>query len=400
MSNSERGVNGRRQTHIGLQLSALGLGLSIALAGCGDSNTYAPPPPPTVDVAHPAQQDVARHLLFSGATKAVKTVNLVARVEGTLQSIDYKDGAVVKKGQRLFLIDPAAYKAQLAQAQAAIDQAKATLANAESQYERQAKLGSSNITSASSVDQARAARDTARGQLAAAQANAQLAQLNLDYTTVTAPFDGVVTAHQADVGALVGHGSPTQLATIVQLNPIDVTFNLSETDMLPIRRDLRRRGLTVAELGPIPVEVGTQIESDYPHHGTLDYVSPQVDPQTGTLALRAVVDNANLSLLPGLFVRIRLATATKQNALLVPAAAIGTDQQGSYVMVVDDKNIARQRPVKTSAGPGGFQVIDSGLKANEWVVVGGLDRAIPGSAVVPHKTELHPPAPAQGASGR
>jgi membrane fusion protein, multidrug efflux system len=371
------------------------LAVAAALSACSGSNTYAPPPPAAVDVAQPVQQDVTRYLVLSGATQAVSSVNLVARVAGTLQSIDYKDGAPVKKGEQLFLIDPAAYKAQLAQAQASVDQANATLENAQAEYDRQQKLGSQDVASKSTVDSAKAARDGAQAQVAAAEANLQIAQLNLGYTSVTAPFDGIATAHQADVGALVGNGTPTVLATLVQLDPIDVNVNVSENDVLNIRQDLKQRGMTVQALGPIPVEVGTSIEAGYPHQGTVDYIAPQVDPQTGTLALRAAVKNDDISLLPGLFVRMRIATSTDKNALLVPAAAIGTDQQGSYVMIVDDKNVARQTPVQTSVGPTGFQVVDKGLKDSDWVVVGGLDRAVPDATVAPKQTKLTPPpAPA------
>jgi multidrug efflux system membrane fusion protein len=253
------------------------------------------------------------------------------------------------------------------------------------------QLSTTNVTSQSNIDTARAARDTAQAQVSAAEANLKIAQLNLSYTSVAAPFDGIVTAHQAEVGALVSHGSPTQLATIVQLNPINVTFNLSENDLLQIRRDLRERGLTVQGLGPITVEVGTTIDKGYPQRGTLDYIAPQVDPRTGTLALRAVVQNGDVSLLPGIFVRVRIPAEVVKNAVLVPAAAIGSDQQGSYVIVVDDKKLAQQRHVTTSAGPGGFEVIDRGLKAEESVVVGGLDRAIPGSALAPKETTLTAP---------
>lgn len=362
-----------------------------ALAGCNASNTYAPPPPPAVTVAHPVQQDVTRYLNLTGSITAARSVALMARVQGTLQSIDYKDGSVVKKGEQLFLIDPAAYQAQLAQAEAGVAQANASLVNAQSDYDRKKALGTQDVTAKAVVESAKASLDAAQAQVDSAKAGVELAKLNLGYTSVTAPFDGLATAHLVDVGALVGYGGPTQLATVVQLDPVDVSFNVSETAVLRIRAALKAEGLTVQTLGPIAVEVGTSIDDSYPYQGTIDYIAPQVDTQTGTLALRAAIKNPGYALLPGLFVRVRIATSTDKNALLVPSAAIGTDQQGSYVLVVDDKNVARQVPVETSAGPDGFQVVDKGLTVDDWVVVGGLDRTVPDGEVKPTQTTVAPP---------
>jgi RND family efflux transporter MFP subunit len=360
----------------------------LVLSACKDDNAYAPPPPPSVEIAQPLRRDVPRYLNLTGTATAVASVTLQARVEGTLQSIDYQDGHRVKKGQLLFLIDPAPYQAQVAQAEAAVAQAKATLDNAESQYERQTQLGTNNVSSKSSVDQARAARDQAKAQLASADAALTLARLNLGYTTVSAPFDGVAMVHQADVGALVGHGTPTPLATVVKLDPIDVSFNLSETQLLEIRKGLKEQGKTLAGLGPIAVEAGTEIEKGYPHRGTLDYVAPQVDTASGTLALRAVFKNDGDALLPGYFLRVRIPLDVVKDALLVPARAVGTDQQGSYVMIVDGAGTAHQRPVTLAPGPTGYQRVVQGLSADDWVVVGGLDRTVAGAKVLPQKTAL------------
>jgi RND family efflux transporter MFP subunit len=376
-----------------------GLAVLVALAACKDDNAYAPPPPPSVEVAPPLKQDVTRFLDLTGTATAVASVGLVARVEGVLEAIDYQDGHPVKKGQRLFLIDPAPYQAQVAQAEAAVDQANATLANAESQYQRQAQLGTNAVSSKSAVDQARAARDQAKAQVASAEAALKLANLNLGYTSVAAPFDGIAMAHQADVGSLVGHGSPTPLATVVRLDPIDVSFNLSETQLLQIRRDLKERGVSIETLGPVAVEAGTEIERGYPHKGKLDYVSPQIDTASGTIALRAVFPNPDYTLLPGYFLRVRIPLDVAKDALLVPARAIGTDQQGSYVMTVGTDDVARQRQVTLAPGPEGYQRVVKGLAAGDLVVVRGLDRAIPGAKVAPHKTVLGraaAPAPSAG----
>lgn len=365
-------------------IATLLLGTTLVLSGCDDKgNTYAPPPPPEVSIAHPEVRDVTRYLHLTGTTAAVESVALVARVPGFLTSINYRDGARVRKGDLLFVIEPDQYKAQLAQAEASITQAKAALANAEAQFDRQDRLVASQAAAVANVDTARADRDTARAQLEAAEANRQIAAINLGYTRITAPFDGAVTDHLADIGTLVGSGSPTTLATIVQLDPIHVVFTVSEIDLLRIRRQLRERQEKLADLGRIPVEIGTQIESGYPHRGTLDYVAPLVDAATGTLAARAILDNKNARLLPGLFVRIRIPVDVIKGALRVPDAAVGTDQQGSYVLVVDKDSVVRQRHIAISGGEDGFQIVTSGLSAEDRIVTGGIQRAVPGSKVAP-----------------
>ena len=204
-----------------------------------------------------------------------------------------------------------------------------------------------------SYDQALAARNSAQADVQSAQANEQQAEINLGYTDVQAPFDGVVTARQVSIGQLVGATTPTTLATIVQLDPIWVTFNASERDVLAVREFLAKEGKTTANLLGTPVEIGLQTEEGYPHTGKLDYVAPDVDPSTGTLAARAVLDNANRALLPGFFVRIRI-PGKPRPALLVPDIAIGSDQAGRYVLVVNKDNVVEQRKVEPGQLVGGL----------------------------------------------
>jgi len=367
--------------------------------GCDDKNTYEAPPPAKVTVAHPLRQDVKRYLHATGSTSSRQSVDLVARVAGTLQSIEYRDGEHVTKGRRLFVIDPAEYKAKVDQAEASVAEAKAALDNAEAEFKRQTQLSAKAITSQAKVDDARAQRDSAKAQLASAEASLELARINLGYTTIDAPFDGMVTAHQADEGAYLAQAGSTTLATLVQLKPVNLDFSISETDMLTIRREMRDRGETFKGLGSVPVEAETQIEIGYPHHGTLDYVAPQVDPQTGTLSARAVFANDDLSLLPGMFVRLRIPVADLDAALLVPDSAIGTDQQGRYVLTVDGNDVVHQRVVElaTDAALEGFQVVTKGLGPDDLVVVGGLARATPDAKVAPETVTLSLP---QDASGR
>jgi len=365
----------------GVTRGALGALAVLLLAACGEQNRYVAPPPPKVTVAHPVQQPVTNYLEVTGNTAAYNTVDLVARVQGFLQEIHFKDGDVVKKGTALFTIEPEPYQVKLDQAKAAEDGAAATLKQSEAEYQRNANLAAKDFASKSTLDQALATRDSAKANLIQAQANTKLAQINLGYTQVTAPFDGVVTAHLVSVGELVGT-SPTQLAQIVQLDPIYVNFNISEQDVLRVRAEMRRQGLTPADLKKIPVEVGLQSETGYPHKGLLDYVSPDVNQSTGTLQVRATFENAKQALLPGYFVRVRVPLRAQQ-ALLVPEVAVGADQAGRYVLTVNADGIVEQRRVQLGQTTGEMRVIESGLKPDERVIVAGILDAVPGQKVDP-----------------
>src|SRR3954467_8401309 len=258
--------------HVGQALAAATA--VAALAGCEDKNSFVAPPPPKVDVAAPVQRPVTRYVEATGNTAPVKNVDLVARVQGFLQSIDYQDGAFVKQGTQLFTIEPETYKLKLDQAQAAEAGAQASVKQAEADFKRQSDLVQRQAVSQATLETSTSTRDNAQANLQQAQANTRIAQVNYGYTNVTAPFDGVVTAHMVSVGELVGVSSPTQLAQIVALDPIYVNFNVNEQDVLRIREDLRKRGMTVNEIRQLPIEIGLQTETGYPHKGKLDYVSP------------------------------------------------------------------------------------------------------------------------------
>jgi RND family efflux transporter MFP subunit len=358
----------------------LPLALAAGVAACGQNNQYAAPPPPKVTVAAPIAKDVTRYFESTGNAAAINTVDLVARVQGFVQAISYNDGDFVKKGTSLFTIEPQPYKLKVDSAKSAVVSAQATLTQAQAEYDRQAALVAKQISTQANYDKALAARDSAQADLQSAQANEQQAEINLGYTDVTAPFDGVVTARQVSIGQLVGASSPTTLATIVQLDPIYVNFTASERDVLQVRASLASRGETTAALLGMPVEVALQNDSDYPHHGKLDYIAPNVDPSTGTLAARASLENADRSLLPGYFVRIRIPSKPRP-ALLVPDVALGSDQGGRYVLVVNKDDVVEQRQVEPGQLVGDLRVIESGLAADDRVVVGGIMRAIPGEKV-------------------
>ena len=360
---------------------------SFALIGC-EQNTFVPPPPPKVDVATPVQRSITRYLEATGNTAAVKSVDLVARVQGFLQSIDYKDGDFVKEGTTLFTIEPETYKLKLEQAQAAEAGAQATLKQAEYDFRRQTDLVARQAVSQATLDTSTANRDNAQANLLQAQANTRIAEVNYGYTKVTAPFDGVVSAHLVSVGELVGAASPTQLASIVALDPIYVNFNVNERDVIRIRAEAIRKGLTPSDLKQVPVEVGLQTETGYPHEGKLDYVSPTINQSTGTLAVRGLIPNPNRVLLPGYFVRVRVPVEQQNDALLVPDTSLGSDQGGRYLLVVNNDNVVEQRKVTTGPVEGELRVIDDGLKADDRVVIAGLLRVIPGEKVDPQVQKI------------
>lgn len=354
------------------------------LAGCGESNTYVPPPPPKVTVAPPVKKTITRYLQATGNTAAVNTANLVARVPGFLETINYKDGDFVKKGTVLFTIEQETYELKYKQSQAAEQSARATQIQTQAEYDRQADLVPRGAASKAALDNALANRDSAQANYLQAQINTKLAEINYAYASVTAPFDGIVTARTVSIGEYVGATTtPTVLATIVQLDPIYVNFNVDEQEVIRIREGVRERKMTSEELRKVPVRVGLQSEQGYPHVGNLDYAAPNIDPSTGTLAVRAILQNADRALLPGYFVRVQVPLAQQVDALLVPDTALGADQSGRYLLVVGKDNIVEQRKVEIGQQDGALRVVDKGISPTDQVIVSGLLRAIPGQKVDP-----------------
>jgi RND family efflux transporter MFP subunit len=343
------------------------------------------------------QRSITRYLEATGNTAPIKNVDLVARVQGFLQSINYQDGTFVKEGTTLFTIEPETYKLKLEQAQSAEAGMQASMKQAEADFKRQSDLVQKQAVSQATLDTSTAARENAQANLQQAQVNTKIAAVNYGYTNVTAPFDGIVSAHLASIGELVGaSSSPTQLATIVALDPIYVNFNVNEQDVLRIREEAKRRGMTAEDLKSLPVEIGLQTESGYPHKGKLDYASPTINQSTGTLPVRGVLPNPDRVLLPGYYVRVRVPFEQQANALLVPDVALGSDQSGRYVLVVNGENVVEQRKVQTGPLEGELRVIDSGLKPDDRVVTAGLLRAIPGQKVDPQLKKIEvPPASAK-----
>ena len=377
-------------------LIALSL-LTTMLAGCKPENKFIAPPTPEVAVALPLKQKFTPFIELTGNTQAFNNEDLVARVEGFLTAINYKDGSAAKKGDLLFEIDPSTYEAKVKQAEAELASAKAQLENAQAEYNRQETLLRQNVSAQNTFDMAKAKRDSAAANVQNQDANLTIAKINLGYTKVMAPFDGIVTNHLVSVGELVGSSTPTKLATIIQLDPIYATFNMSEQQVLDIRTKLRAANINPEDLRKIPIEIGLMTEQGYPHKGTLDYASPSVDASTGTIMVRAIFDNPNRALLPGFFVRVRVPTDfADKTMLIVPDRVVAEDQAGRYVLVVNKDDVVEQRRVTSGILlPGGLRVIDSGLKADDRVVVSTNGRAIPGRKVAPKATTIQAaPAPA------
>ncbi len=365
---------------------------TLSLAGCSSKNAYIPPPPPKVVVAQPVQSPVTLYLELTGNTAPFNSVSLVARVQGYLESIDYKDGTAVTKGMQLFGIERSVYQAQLDQAQGQLAHDQAILKEAQVDLARYQQLLKTNAIPQQQAQDQQFTVEQNEGTVKLDEANVETATINLGYTRILAPFDGIATNHQVSVGTLVGAASatPTTLATIVQTAPLYAYFNASEPQVLAIRRNRAQRGesLLPADLSEIPVEIGLQDEEGYPHKGRLDYVSPQIDPATGTLTGRALFENKDHALLPGLFVRVRIPIARQDKALLTRNDAIGTSQEGSYVLVVGPENVIQRKIVKTGDQQGRLRIIESGLDSGDWVVTEGIQRAFPGAKVDPQRSEL------------
>jgi RND family efflux transporter MFP subunit len=387
---------------IGRKLAGWGLICSfLVIPACGQGNVYAPPPPPKVTVSHPEVRSVIDHLELTGNTQAINTVELRARVQGYLEKRYFQDGAMVKKGQVLFLIQQNTYQALLKQAEAQILQQKANLEHAALETDRYTKLVAKEAASQTDLDNWRFQRDAYQAAVLAAEANRDLAKLNLDYTTVTAPFDGRVGRRLVDPGNLVGAGEFTPLAQVNQIDPIYVYFPINERDLL---RVVGQTGISPAEaeVVKIPLSLGLVNETGYPHEGHLDFAAITLSPTTGTLTLRGIFPNPEGKMLPGLFARVRVPiVGSEKPSLVIPEEAVGYDQLGSYVLVVGNDNVVERRSVTLGAREDGDRVVREGLTGEDWVIVNGQLRAIPGRKVAPErqppssetkKTEAKPPS--------
>lgn len=358
----------------------------MLIVACQQQPAQAPPPPPAVTVAQPLERSVTDYLELTGNTQAVMTVQLIARVEGYLEKVFFQDGQLVKNGQPLFLIQQNTYQDAIQQAEGQILLQKAQLEHAAKQWVRYSDLFQQKATSQENVDNWKYQRDSAQANLKMAEAARDLARLNLSYTEVAAPFDGRIDRRLVDPGNLVGSTGNTVLAQMNQIDPIYVYFNISDSDLARLAGEARwTPGQTRAE--PWPVYVGLPNEKAYPHGGRLDFVSISLAPTTGTLLLRAILPNPDGKILPGLYARVHVPVKTGP-ALLVSQEAIGYDQRGPYVLVVNEANVAQRVSVRTGTRVNGLQVVEDGLTGKDWVVIKGVQKAVPGRRVAVEKQDL------------
>ena len=334
---------------------------------------------PTVSVAKVQRMQVNPATEYVGRVEAIQAVDLRVRVEGYIRKVAFDEGAQVKKGDVLFLIDEAPYKAKFNEARAKVALAQANLDKA-LRYMKRLKSVRAGGVAATDMDNALSAEETGRAQLQQAKANLEQAELNLGYTTITAPIGGVMGRAQYTLGNLVGPSSGA-LARLVQLDPIRVVYSVSENEYVAAR--------TKAGDHPeqIPAELVPRLKLPdgqmYPLAGRLDFTEPQVDPGTGTIAMRAVFSNPHRVLLPGQYVTVFISRRQPRRMAVVPQAAVLEDRQGLYVLVVDKDDKAQRRGIVRGAPLGTGWAVESGLKPGETIIVHGLQRAVPGQTVRP-----------------
>jgi RND family efflux transporter MFP subunit len=347
------------------------------------------PPPPGVTVSYPLEREVVDHVELTGRTAAVESVQVRARVWGHLQEINFSEGAEVRKGDRLFLIDQRPYQAALKRAEADVEQGVARAERLRADHNRARVLAASRSISREEYDKMVGDLQETQAGVQSARALVETARLNLDYTEVRAPISGQVGRAMVTVGNMVTSGETggTMLTTIVSLDPMYAYFDVDEMTFLQVR-NLLRKVKDGASSSPPGVMLGLANEQGYPHRGKIDFADNQVDPGTGTLKARGVFPNADRGLTPGLFARIRLPLGGPRKALLVSDRAIDTDQGRKVVYVVGEENLVAKRPVQVGQIHDGLREVVSGVKANERVVVDGIQRARDGAPVSPRLVEM------------
>lgn len=367
----------------------MSLAALVALAACGKQKPPPAPPPPGVSVAQPLQRDVVDWDEYVGRFTAPQSVQLRARVTGVVTQILFKDGQDVRAGQPLFVIDPRPFRAQLAQAQAQINSSQAALINATSVQKRSARLLEAQAVSREELENDQATVRTQTANLKAARANADVAALNLSFTTVRSPVSGRVSSRRVSLGDQV-IGGDTLLTTVVSLDPIWFTFDGAESFYLKYLREAQKgtRGSSRHVANPVDIQLAD--ETGYPHRGRMEFVDNALDPGSGTIQAHAVVPNPNHFLTPGMFGRARLLGSGSYHAMLVPDEAIVTDQSRKTVFVLGADNKAVQRVVETGPKVLGLRAIRDGLAPTDKVLIDGVGQLQPGAAVTPHQTQIKP----------
>ncbi|MGO2466357.1 MAG: efflux RND transporter periplasmic adaptor subunit [Serratia proteamaculans] len=359
-----------------LRLSAVAL-LTVLLAGCDNSVAQnAAPPPPAVSTADVVIKPISQWDAFNGRIEAVQSVQLRPRVSGYIDKVNYTEGDEVKKGQVLFTIDDRTYRAAREQAQAELVRARNQAALARSESGRTEKLIGSQAISTEVWEQRRSSAAQAQSNVLAAQAQFDLAQLNLDFTRVIAPIDGRASRAMITAGNLVTTGdSASVLTTLVSLDKVYVYFDVDEATFLRYQNDGRRTA-------KLPVKVGLVGEDGYPHQGTVDFTDNQLNAGTGTIRMRALLENAERRFTPGLFARVQMPGSAVFNAMLINDKSVLTDQDRKFVYIVDKDGKAQRRDIEVGRVADGLRIVQKGLAAGDRVIVDGMQKVfMPGMPV-------------------
>jgi multidrug efflux system membrane fusion protein len=372
-------------------LSLAGLSFAALTVGRGKEPPAAPPPQ-AVTVAEVPEREITEWDEFTGRLEAVDQVEIRPRVSGFIKRVRFAEGKEVKKGEVLFEIDPRPYEADLARAEAELERARSAASLAKSEVQRASTLVDVNAISREEFDSRTSAEAQGGATVRAAEAAVQTARLNLEWTRVRSPIAGRVSNALVTEGNLVEAGPPAGavLTTVVSVDSMYLYFDSDEQTYLRYAARARSSGGTNWRTARLPVFLGLANESGFPHQGRLDFVDNQVDPQSGTIRTRAVFSNRSRALTPGLFARVKLVGSEKTNATLVRDAAIGTDQDRKFVLVVGAGDTLAYRPVVPGRLTDGLRIVTSGLKPGERIVVNGLMRVRPGIKVAPTLAAMVP----------
>ena len=377
---------------------AITFAAALCLSACGQKQAQAPaaPPPPAVSVAHPLEKSVTEWDEYTGRFDATDTVEVRARISGVLTEVKFKDGAIVNKGDLLFVIDPRPFERVLDRDKASLVAAKVQAEFAGKDLERARPLVANNTISQQVFDQRTQAQRVADANVLSAEASVRSAELDVEFTHIVSPVTGRISRKLVSEGNYItgGSGSGTLLTTIVSIDPIYFYFDVSEADFLKYSR-LKALGTRPSSRDTQnPVQLGLQDDKAFPYTGKMNFVDNRIDQNTGSLRGRAIFDNHDGFFQPGLFARIRLVGSGEYKAILLPDEAIATDQSNRFVFVVGEDNGVKVKPVTLGPIIDGLRVIRSGADPNDWVIVNGVQRARNGIKVKPEQTTIGDPTKA------
>ncbi len=374
-----------RPTHRLKSWIAIALVAALAASGAASAQTTTPAPP-SVTVSPPLQKEITEWDQFTGQFQAVDFVEIRARVAGYLTEIHFQDGQTVKKGDLLFVIDPRPYEAALASMRAQLSQAEAQVDLAQVQLKRSTELRKRDFEPASSYDQRVSDLKVATAAVEAAKAGIRTAELNVEFTRIIAPMAGRISRHQVSIGNLITGGeggTATLLTTIVSLDPIYFNFDMSESDYLAYQRATEKGLMRSTRDNTVAVSLHLTDEKGWPHEGRMNFVENRVDRSSGTIRVRAVFPNPNLLFTAGQFGRIRIPGSEPYKAILIPDAAVVTDQSRKMVLTVNDENVVVPKIIRPGPSYEGLRIVRSGLLPTDKVIINGLMRARPGTKVAP-----------------